>query len=238
MSKVSEVFDGLSRELGEIVFPPPAAYVYDPLAYARAPHLAYWETYGKGPKKAVFLGMNPGPFGMAQTGVPFGEVHFVRDWMGIEAPVGRPPREHPKRPVEGFACRRSEVSGKRLWGFAQERWGGPEAFFADYFVANYCPLLFLDAGGKNLTPDKFSGPAREKLHEACDKALRSVITLLDAPLVVGVGGFAADRAARALAGSGVRVGRITHPSPANPAANRGWSALVESELRALGIEPP
>ena len=37
-----------------------------------------------GRKEAVFLGMNPGLWGMAQTGVPFGTVSLVRDWMGIE----------------------------------------------------------------------------------------------------------------------------------------------------------
>ena len=36
-------------------------------------------------KRVVFLGMNPGPFGMAQVGVPFGEVAAVRDWLRIDA---------------------------------------------------------------------------------------------------------------------------------------------------------
>jgi single-strand selective monofunctional uracil DNA glycosylase len=234
--KVSSVFDKLSTDLARIPFALPVAHVYNPLRYARTPHLLYWEKFGGSPKEAVFLGMNPGPWGMAQTGVPFGEVNMVRDWMGIEAPVDHPENEHPLRVVTGFSCRRSEVSGKRLWGLAAQRFGTAERFFSRFFVANYCPLLFLEAGGKNLTPDKIAAADREALTAACDEALRSVVEKLGAPLVVGVGGYAAQRATLALAGTGIRVGRITHPSPANPAANRGWTALVDAELLQLGID--
>src|SRR5215831_613721 len=115
------VADALARDLDALRFRKPVTHVYDPLGYARAGWRAYAERWGRGPKEVVLVGMNPGPFGMAQTGVPFGEVELVRDWLGIDAKIGRPPREHPKRPVEGFACARREVSGQRLWGFARER---------------------------------------------------------------------------------------------------------------------
>jgi single-strand selective monofunctional uracil DNA glycosylase len=101
----------LCKQVEALEFAPPVAFVYNPLRYARAPHEAYLERYGGGHKQVVLLGMNPGPFGMAQTGVPFGEIAAVRDWMGIDEPVKRPPRVHPKRPVLGFDCPRSEVSG-------------------------------------------------------------------------------------------------------------------------------
>ncbi len=228
--------DRLAAELAPLSFGPPVTHAYNPLAYARAPHDAYWARYGGGPKEVLLVGMNPGPFGMAQTGVPFGEVAAVRDWLGIEGPVGRPWAEHPKRPVEGFGCRRSEVSGRRLWGWARARFGAPEAFFARFFVANYCPLLFVEASGRNRTPDKLPAPEREPLFAACDRALRATVALLRPRLVVGVGAWAEGRAREALAGLGLPVGRIAHPSPANPAANRGWEALVEAELAALGVE--
>lgn len=231
----SETADRLVADLGELLFGPPVAFVYNPLVYARRPHELYWDRYGHPPKEVLFLGMNPGPFGMAQTGVPFGEVAAVRGWLGIEAPVGRPQREHPARPVEGFSCRRSEVSGRRLWGWARERFGTPEAFFRRFFVANYCPLLFLEEGGRNRTPDKLPPEEAKPLYAACDRALRAVVHCLRPRLVVGVGKFAEDRARAALAGSGVAVGRITHPSPANPAANRGWAERVERELGELGV---
>ena len=142
--------------------PPRCRRVYDPLDYARRAHAAYLDAYAGSRKRVVFLGMNPGPFGMAQTGVPFGDVAQVRDFLGIEAPVGRPASEHPKRPVQGFACARSEVSGTRLWGAIAAQFGTPARFFADHFVANYCPLLFLEASGRNRTPDKLPAAERER----------------------------------------------------------------------------
>ena len=230
-----EAADALCRALGRLRFGPPVTHVYNPLVYARAPFAEYLRRYGRGRKQVVLLGMNPGPFGMAQTGVPFGTVELVRDWLGIEAPVGRPRREHPKRPVLGFACPRSEVSGQRLWGWARERFATPERFFARFFVANYCPLAFLEASGRNRTPDKLPAAEREPLFRACDGALRRSIEALAPRSVVGVGAFAEARARDALAGTGIAIGRIPHPSPASPSANRGWAAQAEGALRGLGI---
>lgn len=224
----------LAREADALRFDPPVAYVYDPLDYAWAPHREYLRRYGAGPKEVVLLGMNPGPFGMAQTGVPFGDVVMVRDWLGIEGPVGRPPREHPKRPVLGFACRRREVSGQRLWGWARERFGSPEAFFARFFVLNYCPLCFLEASGRNRTPDRLPAAERAPLFRACDAALRRAVQALGPWVVLGVGRFAAVRAAEALAGLRVAVGSVPHPSPASPLANRGWARHMDAALAALG----
>jgi single-strand selective monofunctional uracil DNA glycosylase len=182
--------------------------------------------------------MNPGPFGMAQTGVPFGEVAMVRDWMGIEAPVGRPPIEHPKRPVEGFACGRSEVSGRRVWSWARDRFGTAERFFASFFVLNYCPLAFMEESGRNRTPDQLPAKERLPLFAGCDTALREAVAALEPRAVVGVGRFAAERAASALAGRGLLHGTILHPSPANPGANREWEPVVERQLGELGLWPP
>jgi single-strand selective monofunctional uracil DNA glycosylase len=231
-----EVADALERTLSKLRFAAPVTHVYQPLRYARAPFREYTLRYGRAPKEVVLVGMNPGPFGMAQTGVPFGEVGLVRDWLAIDAPVGKPDREHPKRPVEGFACTRSEVSGKRLWGFARDRFEKPEHFFARFFVANYCPLLFLEASGRNRTPDKLPAAERAPLEHACDRALRQTILLLQPRIVVGVGHFAEARARHALAGLDLQIGRIPHPSPASPAANRGWAQQAERAFALLGVE--
>ncbi|HSL84142.1 MAG TPA: single-stranded DNA-binding protein, partial [Thermoanaerobaculia bacterium] len=130
------IVDELVAAVEPLAFSPPVACVYDPLVYAREPHRRYLERFGRPPKEVLLVGMNPGPWGMSQTGVPFGEVAAVRDWMGIDGRVERPDPEHPKRPVEGFACARSEVSGRRLWGWARERFGAPERFFERFFVWN------------------------------------------------------------------------------------------------------
>ena len=69
----------LSDTLDSLRFAPPESHVYNPLTYAWAPNAAYLRRYGQGRKRVVFVGMNPGPFGMVQTGVPFGEIAAVRD---------------------------------------------------------------------------------------------------------------------------------------------------------------
>lgn len=231
-----QITEKLVAELDRLTFSSPVAHVYNPLVYAREPHERYLTRYGQGPKEAVFVGMNPGPWGMAQTGVPFGEIETVRDWLRIEGGVGKPAGEHPKKPVEGFACRRSEVSGRRLWGLFRERFGEPERFFARFFVINYCPLLFLDAEGRNITPDRLNKGEQESLQTVCDRALRRAVECLRTARVIGVGNFAAQRAEIALAGLGVPVGRILHPSPSNPSANRHWKETVLEQLKEQGIE--
>src|SRR5690606_21281024 len=157
------------------------------LEYARIPYERYLARYGVGQKEVLLLGMNPGPFGMAQTGVPFGEVSLVRDWLRIEGPVGKPAEEHPKRPILGFDCHRSEVSGARIWGWAKERFQSPDRFFSRFFVFNYCPLVFMEASGRNLTPDKLPKAERESLFAACDEALRRLVELWEPRWVIGVG---------------------------------------------------
>jgi len=224
----------LAAALAPMRFAAPVSHIYNPLEYAWAPHAQYLQRFGNGHKRVVFVGMNPGPFGMVQTGVPFGEIEAVRGWMGIEAAVDKPAVENPKRPIEGFACARSEVSGRRLWGLFAERFGTADAFFADHFVANYCPLAFFDHG-RNLTPDKLPANETAPLEAACDAHLRTLVATLEPEWVIGVGGFAEARATAALSGMKVRIGRVLHPSPASPAANRGWSAAAEKQLRALGI---
>ncbi len=236
MGTLVRVSRALSRAVDELRFAEPVTHVYNPLSYARRPHEQYLRRFGAAKKEAVFVGMNPGPFGMAQTGVPFGDVGFVRDWMGIEAPVERPSPEHPKRPVSGFGCARSEVSGSRLWGWAKERFGEPEAFFSRFFVLNYCPLVFLEATGRNRTPDKLAKAEREALLSECDKALRAAIGLLDPELIIGIGAWATTRARAALGEDGAPIGTVLHPSPASPKANRGWAPQAEAELRGLGIK--
>ena len=215
-------------------FAPPVATVYNPLDYAWDIHRRYLERYAPQPGKVLFLGMNPGPWGMAQTGVPFGEIPHVRDWMGLEGPVRRPDPEHPKRPVTGFACTRSEVSGRRLWGAFAARFGTAEAFFAEHFVANYCPLVFMADTGRNLTPDKLPAAEAEPLLAACDDHLRRVVAALDPAWCVGVGRWARDRLA-AVIGDQRPVAQILHPSPASPAANRGWAPAATKQLLELGI---
>jgi len=233
-TQLVDAAQALSAQVDAMRFAAPVSHVYNPLDYAWPVHRAYLERFGASRKRVVFLGMNPGPFGMAQTGVPFGEIAAVRDWLGLAGPVGKPAQENPKKLVEGFACKRGEVSGQRLWGLFRERFGTPEAFFAEHFVANYCPLVFFE-DGRNLTPDKLPAAEAGPLQAACDAHLRRMVEALQAEWVIGVGAWAEKRAMLALDGLPVRFGRILHPSPASPAANRGWAPAATKQLVELGI---
>jgi single-strand selective monofunctional uracil DNA glycosylase len=225
----------LARKVNRLEFSAPVTHVYNPLSYAWEPHATYLLKYGATPKPVVFLGMNPGPFGMVQTGVPFGEIAAVRSWLGIAGKVGRPAAEHPKRLVTGFDCPRCEVSGQRLWGLFQERFKTADQFFKSHFVVNYCPLAFLEATGRNRTPDKLPSNERAALYAACDAHLRATIKALQPEWLVGVGDFAVRRAAEIAAQTGIKVGQILHPSPASPLANRGWGKIATEQLIKMGI---
>ena len=242
LAAAAELRDGVEA----MTFAPPVSVVYNPLSYAWDAFAAYVTRFGRGPVKALFLGMNPGPWGMTQTGVPFGEVAAVRDWMKLDAPLnGHPAHEHPAYPVRGPDCGRNEVSGRRLWGLFASRFGSPEAFFADHFVVNYCPLLFIASsprkngkeGGRNLTPDHLPTEERRQLYEACDAHLRAVVRALSPRWVVGVGTFAEARAREALSGAagGATILRILHPSPASPASNRDWAGTATRQLVEAGV---
>lgn len=235
MDDLVKVSRRLCRAVDALDFAEPVTHVYNPLRYARRAHEAYLGRFGSGTKEVVLVGMNPGPFGMAQTGVPFGDVGFVRDWMGIEAKVDSVPNAHPKRPVTGFECERSEVSGSRLWGWAKDRFGEPQSFFERFFVLNYCPLVFLESSGRNRTPDKLPAEEREALMAPCDRALRDAIALLSPSHVVGVGVWATKRATAALGEEAGAIGTVLHPSPASPKANRGWAEQAEEDFQRLGI---
>jgi single-strand selective monofunctional uracil DNA glycosylase len=248
--RLISILDRYNADLARLAFGAPVAAVYNPHEYARAPWEVYLRRYGATEKRVIFLGMNSGPWGMAQTGVPFGEVSAVREWMGIDASVQRPGREHPKRPILGMACTRSEVSGRRLWDLFASEFGTAEAFFRNHLVVNYCPLVFMAESGRNLTPDKLPRRERDPLFALCDAMLAETIDAYRPEFVIGVGKFAEDRLTAVVHGTSTspdphgredvpppRVGRILHPSPASPAANRGWSGQARRELEALGVWP-
>jgi single-strand selective monofunctional uracil DNA glycosylase len=235
VARLIDAAQRLKGAVGRLRFSSPISHVYNPLDYAWACHDAYLRRFAAAPKRVVFLGMNPGPFGMVQTGVPFGEIKAVRDWLGLCAPVGKPQVEHLQRPIVGFECERSEVSGKRLWGLFAERFGQPEEFFKEHLVLNYCPLAFMEETGRNCTPDKLAGREKERLFEACDEHLREAVEALQPEWLIGVGDFARKRAELVFPVGRPKVGQILHPSPANPAANRAWAAVVTEQLENLGV---
>jgi len=212
-------------------------YIYNPLDYAWDAHALYLKRYVHKGVLAFFLGMNPGPYGMMQTGVPFGEVGFVKNWMGINVPVGKPEREHPNRPVLGFDCTRSEVSGKRLWGLFSEEYENVNEFFKANAVFNYCPLGFLESGktAKNFTPNKLKREERAALEGACDAYLKYVLELGKPRVLVGVGKYAQAKLVALNEDPQRQVISIIHPSPGNPQSNNGWAQKTVQTLEAVGV---
>ncbi len=225
----------LAAAVARLKFGPPVACVYNPLNYAWGAHERYLRTFAASPKRVVFIGMNPGPFGMVQTGVPFGEVNMVRTWLGIEETIDQPAQRHPRRPIAGFSCPRSEISGQRLWGLFARRFGTAQVFFREHIVLNYCPLAFVEPSGRNRTPDKLPSTEREKLFGACDEHLRVCVSALKPEWLIAVGDFAFKRAQAVFPTEPPRIGRILHPSPASPAANRNWEGVAAAQLEALGV---
>ncbi len=233
--------DAFAKACNRLSFAEPVTHIYNPLDYAQKSHHLYLERYARpGKVKAIWLGMNPGPWGMAQTGVPFGEVAAARDFLGVAAEVGKPDFEHPKRPVTGFDCPRSEVSGRRVWEWAADYFGSADKFFDAFFILNYCPLCFMTETGKNFTPDKLPAGERLPLEKICDDFLVEVVEHLRPEWVIGVGKFAEKRARKALDGvlcndKPLQFGSILHPSPASPAANRGWAPQAQAQLEKMGL---
>lgn len=221
----------LSNEMDKLSFTTPS-HVYNPLHYAWAGQQQYLEKYAGAKHRVVLVGMNPGPWGMAQTGVPFGEIGYVRDWLGIEAKIEQPLTEqHAKYPIQGFECRRSEGSGKRFWGWAKDRFDSPKRYFEHFFVWNYCPLLFIGED-RNLIPEKLTAEELKPVMDACNSALLDLLQLLEPSAVVGIGRWA-ERRLKDVVGENAEVGYLFHPSPANPRANRNWAALADSALLPL-----
>lgn len=234
-----EISRRLVDELRDVEFQEPISHVYQPLEYAREPYEQYLEKFGTDrPREVLMVGMNPGPWGMGQNGVPFGAMEMVEEWMEIGGEVGQPEDPHPERPVTGFECDRNEVSGSRLWGWARERFGSAEAFFDRFFVHNYCPLLILEESGKNRTPSRLRKAERQQVVPPCDRALRAMVDYYRPEFVVGVGSWAGERIEEALVDHGFEgtYGKVLHPSPASPKANRGWASQAEDQLRELGVE--
>lgn len=231
---LESVHKDLAKATRALRFSAPVAHVYRPLEYAADFVAGYLARFGQGKKEVLLLGMNPGPFGMGQTGIPFGDVPTVRDYLGLTGEIRPPKNVHAKRPVMGLLCPRVEVSGQRLWGAIAKRHPSPATFFKRAFVLNYCPLLFLDERGANVTPDKIARPERAAMEAVCDEALSKAVVVLGAKHLVGVGLYAKKRL-EAVAPPGAVVSQIPHPSPASPLANRGWEPLASQALEDAGI---
>ena len=232
---ILQAIDILNAKLSELTFSGEVACTYNPLDYALNAHKIFLKKYGQGKKRTIFLGMNPGPYGMVQTGVPFGDVSMVKQWLKIEAKIKPPEIQHPKRPVTGYDCDKSEVSGTRFWGMMADRYPKANDFFAQHFVINYCPLVWMTESGKNITPDKLPKSAMTAVNKACDEFVRFAIEYYQAEHLVGIGAFAEKQLLRLFDKDSYAIGRMLHPSPASPIANKHWPQRAIQDLKDLEV---
>src|SRR5439155_20317979 len=85
------------------------------------------------------------------------------------------------------------------------------------------------------TPHKLAATEQASLFAACDDHLRSIVEALHPEWLIGVGDFAWRRGQAVFQTWEPSLGRIQHPSPASPVANRNWAAQVTRQLEELGI---
>ena len=230
----------LGVKLTSLKHDPKVTHVYNPIEYALELHKDFLSKYVTGKRKVLFLGMNPGPWGMAQTGVPFGEVNMVRDWLDIKGQVQQPAQIHPKRPIEGLNCVRREVSGERFWNLIKDLTKNhKDNFFNECAVYNHCPLAYMATSGKNVTPVEMKATFKNEIFDLCDDALADVINLLDTKIVIGIGRHAVQRAEKVIEKNhleGIQVHFLNHPSPASASANKmGWDVIARQQLNDCGI---
>lgn len=67
--RLYEIEVSLNANLRLISHSAEVSAVYNPTEYATLLHCQYLERFLTGQKRILFLGMNPGPWGMCQTGV-------------------------------------------------------------------------------------------------------------------------------------------------------------------------
>ena len=152
-------------------------------------------------------------------------------------PVNKPVHEHPSRPVEGMQVKRSEISGRRLWGLISKLYPNVNDFFDKHAVFNYCPLGFLDAGktAKNFTPDHLLKKERIELENVCDSYLKDVISMINPKALIGIGKYAQSKLLAVNGNENRIVDSIIHPSPGNPQANNKWEEKTIEKMRSLGL---
>ena len=174
---------------------------------------------------------------MAQTGVPLARLILPVIGWAWNLVLGSPRLSIPSawfRVLNVRAVRSCVLD----YGGGQERFGSADSFFETFMVVNYCPLVFMEASGKNRTPDKLPAAEIQPVNEACDWALLEMAKYYKPERVIGVGAYAEKKAATVLSELNISIGRILHPSPASPIANRGWAPAAEKQLSQMGIDLP
>ncbi|XP_059470377.1 single-strand selective monofunctional uracil DNA glycosylase [Neocloeon triangulifer] len=233
----------LSGQLKLLKFSDPVFMVYDPVEYAGGIYFQYLQRFCRSPKHLLILGMNPGPWGMGQTGIPFGDVDTVKNYLGLAEfgfLIRQPTQQHPSKIVTGLDCHRKEPSGTKLWGLVKKltNYCPAEIALANIIVHNFCPLIFLKESGCNLTPEELKASnKKEELFNLCSTALYHSLRVLQCSQILCIGKFAEKRADLMVKKFSLNalVYSIPHPSPRNVSGRVNWEENAMASLSASGL---
>jgi Uracil DNA glycosylase superfamily. len=204
-------------------------------SYAIDPFLEYLEKAERGSVRTLYLGMNPGPYGMYRTGIPFCDFVTKREFLKITASVDETFIDVDAVRGEKPDEKRREVSGMRLWGLFESVYHSPERFFSSSLVLSYSPLIFFRSEGRraNIALSDVKSLDRKRIEKVSDEFLKRYIKELKCDTLVGIGDYAHRALVRC--SDGERLLKIAHPSPANPAANGDWAGRTYCYLKSEGV---
>lgn len=248
-------FEPLAREISRST----GWLVVNPGSYGERWHARFRRTYPLRRNPLLFCGLNPGPYGMAQTGVPFTDLKRLRAELPrlateLEATGSAlvPPGLAPA-PLRPFLTRTFESSSVRVYRFLALVRETAEAALRDVVFVNPCPLLFVERrSGENRTPAdlprelrRAAGTARAGLERAArlmaafDAARLEVVTRAVERLEPR-GAVLLGRDVAAVIGDSLRarlgaraVVEWEHPARAVPDR---WARGLASELRRRGLD--
>jgi len=206
--------------------------VWNPALYALDIYQEYLTKFPPEPGAILALGLNPGPYGMAQTGIPFTDCRTASGALGMEMTIpGKAPDDLISRLKKANGKWRGtyERSSLGMYRFLILAWGDIKTAYRNWFVGNPCPLLFLDPERWNVTP---ADPRLRRMKEVGELRQRAVIGFSEILNPRGIVCFGKD-VAKAVGEVAIRqVGpdRVVfyeHPARAVP---EKWAAGLLQEL--------
>lgn len=157
--------------------------------------------------------------------------------MQLRGNVKQPQQIHSKRPINGLNHTTEEQSGKRLWGLLQHLAEGDlDVFFEQCFVHNFCPLMFFDRNGKNITPNELRGTYQQEVRDVCMKALEELLELQQCEVIVAVGEYVYRCLQRSEFCSTKTIFKLPHPSPRTK-GNENWISKTDELIRNSCLFP-
>ncbi|XP_073819638.1 uncharacterized protein isoform X2 [Musca autumnalis] len=214
-------------------------HTYNPVVHAAEIHCNYLQKYLDSPKRILFVGMNPGRYGALQTGIPFGNITTVKIGMGLKGRITPTPGQRGKIRIRGLEAPEVEhdSSSTRFWRLISELFDGAENYldllFEKCFVHNFCPLVFIDSDGLNVSLPYIEPNPR--LFAECRKTLGKQITLLKPDLIICIGKFVRSMLSKTRQAKGREILMIEHPSYKNYISADKWIEDAKEVFQSNGL---